>query len=79
MNARILQIADVYDALTTDRAYRTGLTEDEAMQILNQEAMQRWLDASLVRKFSELRGLSGHLRASSRSMLASYYGASETV
>src|SRR5215467_14013095 len=33
LKARILQVADVYDALTNDRAYREALSHNEAMQI----------------------------------------------
>lgn len=73
MKARILQIADVYDALVTDRPYRMALSSDEALLILGDEVAQGWLDAFLVSKFSELRELRERLRASGRSMLASYY------
>jgi putative two-component system response regulator len=76
IKARILQIADVYDALITDRAYRMALSPEEALQILDHEVMRGWLDACLVSKFSELRR-SGELRASGRSMLVSYYGVSQ--
>ena len=76
IKARILQIADVYDALVTDRPYRTALSRDEALQILEHEVTQGWLDASLVNTFSELREAGEGLRANGRSMLASYYGAS---
>lgn len=75
VKARILQIADVYDALTTDRPYRAALSSEEALQILDHEVMRGWLDASMVNKFAELRRRNEHLRASGRSMLASYYGA----
>lgn len=33
--ARIVAVADVYDALTTDRVYRSRLTSFDAMQIIN--------------------------------------------
>jgi HD-GYP domain-containing protein (c-di-GMP phosphodiesterase class II) len=38
LEARILTIADVYDALTTTRSYRAAFTHDEAMRILSSEA-----------------------------------------
>jgi putative two-component system response regulator len=79
VKARILQIADIYDALTTDRPYRIALSSQEALQILEHEGMQGWLDASLVRKFSRVCLSGEHLRASGRSMLASYYGASHSA
>ena len=74
VKARILQIADIYDALITDRPYRIALSSEEALQILHQEAARGWLDTFLVREFSRIIRLSGkHFRVSGRSMLASYY------
>jgi HD-GYP domain-containing protein (c-di-GMP phosphodiesterase class II) len=35
--ARILTIADIYDALTTTRSYRAGFTHERAMDILRAE------------------------------------------
>lgn len=37
LSARILAIADVFDALTTDRPYRPGLTVEAALQIMEFE------------------------------------------
>jgi putative two-component system response regulator len=74
VKARILQVADIYDALTTHRPYRVALSSPQALQILNQEAARGWLDASLVREFYETRGTEAPLRLNRRSMLASYYG-----
>lgn len=54
LKARILQVADVYDALTSDRPYRKALCSEEALGILRQEAMYGWLDASLVWRFSRM-------------------------
>ena len=50
--ARILQIVDVYDALTTDRPYRQAYTDSEAVAILYDEADRGWLDRELVRIFA---------------------------
>lgn len=54
LKARILQVADVYDALTSDRSYREALNSEEALEILRQEARYGWLDAPLVWKFSRM-------------------------
>src|SRR5256885_2070062 len=51
LKARILQIADIYDALTTDRPYRDALSPLEALAVLSQEAGRGWLDQWLVRRF----------------------------
>jgi putative nucleotidyltransferase with HDIG domain len=51
--ARILAVADVYDALTTDRPYRPAFRRADALRIMEQEA-GRSLDPQLFRTF---RGL----------------------
>lgn len=40
--ARILAVADTYEALTADRPYRRGLTPEEAMDYLRREAGRRY-------------------------------------
>jgi putative two-component system response regulator len=73
LKARILQVADVFDALINDRPYREALSCNEALGILHQEAMYGWLDASLVCKFSQICQMGDYLPIRGRSMLASYY------
>ena len=73
LKARILQIADIFDALVNDRPYRDALPPDEALSILIGEARCGWLDAPLVRRFCEICQGAGHFLPRSRSMLASYY------
>ena len=38
ISARALAVADMFEALTADRPYRAGLTQDEAMAILRRDA-----------------------------------------
>jgi len=38
LHARILAVADVYDAITSDRPYRKGLTQPQALEILQQKS-----------------------------------------
>jgi putative nucleotidyltransferase with HDIG domain len=45
--ARILAVADTFDALTTDRPYRSGRTAHEALAVLQSGAGQQW-DARIV-------------------------------
>jgi HD-GYP domain-containing protein (c-di-GMP phosphodiesterase class II) len=45
--ARILVVADMYDALTSDRPYRPGLTHDGAMGILRGDARVRICERSV--------------------------------
>jgi putative two-component system response regulator len=48
LTARILQIADIYDALTTDRPYRKALSSQEALLIMRSEVEKGWWDGGLV-------------------------------
>jgi putative two-component system response regulator len=73
LNARILQVADIYDALTTDRPYREALPHNEALSILFAEADFGWLDSSIVMKFARISKGHDYLPTRGRTMLASYY------
>jgi putative two-component system response regulator len=53
IGARITSIADAWDAMVSDRPYRAGLHEDEAVHRLRQGAGTQW-DAGLVRIFLDL-------------------------
>jgi putative two-component system response regulator len=48
LTARILQTADVYDALTTDRPYRKALPREEALATMREEVRCGWWDGALV-------------------------------
>jgi putative two-component system response regulator len=52
LGARIMQIVDIYDALTTDRPYREAFPAGQALATLYQEAECGWLDVDLVRIFA---------------------------
>jgi len=57
LGARLISVADVYDALTTDRPYQEGRTRAEALEVL-QGLAGSGLDPDLVRAFPEcLAGL----------------------
>jgi putative two-component system response regulator len=46
--ARIMAVADIYDALTTNRPYRKSMGRDRALSILKEEAGQGKLDEKVV-------------------------------
>ncbi|MCS7025499.1 MAG: response regulator [Bryobacteraceae bacterium] len=52
--ARILQVADVYDALTSERPYKKAYSHEEAMATLKAEVARGWRDPALVELFDEL-------------------------
>ncbi len=51
LTARILQITDIYDALTTDRPYRKALSSEKAFAIMQEEAKRGWWDSSVLNVF----------------------------
>src|SRR6202047_3819213 len=51
LTARILQVTDVYDALTTDRPYRKALPKEEALAIMREEMQRGWWDRSILDEF----------------------------
>jgi HD-GYP domain-containing protein (c-di-GMP phosphodiesterase class II) len=53
LGARIVAVADVYDALTVDRPYRKALAPDAALAMLGAEA-GRGLDGDIVAVFDDL-------------------------
>jgi len=55
LHARILGIADAFDALTTTRSYRPALPRAEALRIMERDA-GRHFDPELLRLFAELVG-----------------------
>jgi len=52
--ARVLQVADIFDALTSPRPYKRAVPRAKALDILEREARRGWRDAELVRLFREL-------------------------
>jgi putative two-component system response regulator len=54
MLARILQVADIYDALTTARPYKPAFSHQHAIEIMIEEARRGWRDPELVPLFAEI-------------------------
>jgi putative two-component system response regulator len=59
LTARILQLADLFDALTTDRPYRKADNPDTALRVMAEEAKRGWWDRELFDAFREMI-LTGH-------------------
>lgn len=70
VDARIIHVADAYDAMVTDRPYRNGMTHEEALQALKANAGTQF-DPEIVRRFTGMEfpdaaaqnheaGLAGH-------------------
>jgi putative two-component system response regulator len=54
ISARVLQVVDVYDALTTERPYKKALSPAEALQIMAEEVAKGWWDPRVFSEFKEL-------------------------
>jgi putative two-component system response regulator len=52
--ARIMQIADIYDALISPRPYKGASTPQEALEIIAQETAGGWRDPEVVEVFSRM-------------------------
>jgi putative two-component system response regulator len=54
VTARVLQVVDVYDALTTDRPYKKAFSITDALQTMKQEVAKGWWDAHIFGQFERL-------------------------
>ena len=54
LTARILQVVDIFDALTTARPYKPALSQATALAALREEVARGWRDPGVVEPFIEL-------------------------
>jgi len=54
LTVRILQIVDVYDALSTQRPYKPALSTDAALDVIKNEVKKGWWDPEVLAAFEEL-------------------------
>src|SRR5262249_22076129 len=52
--ARVLQFADVYDALMSERSYKPPMSSERALAVMQQETENGWHDPELMRLFMGL-------------------------
>jgi putative two-component system response regulator len=52
--ARVVQTADIYDALTSARPYKPALKPNEALRILQEETDRGWRDPEIIKLFVRL-------------------------
>ena len=52
--ARVLQIVDVFDALTTERPYKKAMSDDAAIRVMQEEVAKGWWDPDYFREFEAL-------------------------
>jgi putative two-component system response regulator len=56
VTARVLQVVDVYDALTTDRPYKKAFSVTDALQTMKEEVAKGWWDPHIFDQFERLVG-----------------------
>jgi putative two-component system response regulator len=54
ITARILQIVDVYDALTTERPYKRAFAITDALQTMKEQVAKGWWDPHIFEQFESL-------------------------
>lgn len=54
VTARVLQIVDVYDALTTERPYKKAFPISDALQTMKQEVAKGWWDPQIFEQFEHM-------------------------
>lgn len=52
--ARVLQVVDVFDALTTERPYKQAFSHKRAMEIMQEEVDRGWWDPTIFAEFRRL-------------------------
>lgn len=54
MGARVLQVVDVYDALTMPRPYKAAMTSEKALQTMEDEVRRGWWDPTVFGAFTSM-------------------------
>src|SRR2546428_9759669 len=57
LTARVLQIVDVYDALTTERPYKRALSIEEALRVMRSEIRKGWWDPKVFNAFERMMSI----------------------
>lgn len=57
LTVRVLQIVDVYDALSTQRPYKAAQSPSAALQVMKNEVKKGWWDPAVFAAFEELINL----------------------
>ena len=67
ITARVLQIVDVYDALTTERPYKRAFSRAEALEMMEDEVKKGWWDPGIFQEFRQMPTGAGAVAASAKS------------
>lgn len=78
LDARIVHIADAYDAMTSDRPYRAGMSHDEALSRIRRASGTQF-DPTLVSVFAELTRIARQRAAEANTPAESLQKLAESV
>jgi putative two-component system response regulator len=67
ITARVLQIVDVYDALTTQRPYKRAFARAEALEMMEDEVKKDWWDPGIFQEFRQMPTGAGAVAAGANS------------
>ncbi len=70
--ARIVRVADAYDAMTTDRPYRRGIAHEQAIRLLEQNAGVQF-DPAIVRAAAVLARFAGSKLSPAKPAMPGFY------
>jgi putative two-component system response regulator len=59
LTARVLQVVDIYDALTSDRPYKSAMPAAAAIKIMKEEVQNGWWDPDVFVAFEHLLEIDG--------------------
>ena len=71
VTARVLQIVDVYDALTTERPYKKAFSTADALLTMKEEVVKGWWDPDIFEQFE------GQIRSNATDSLSRRAGAGQ--
>ena len=69
LTARVLQVVDVFDALTSERPYKGAMSAEAALKVMESETQRGWWDPGIIASFMDLVR-SGSLPAASAPAVA---------
>src|SRR5229473_1582923 len=67
ITARVLQIVDVYDALTTQRPYKRAFSRAETLEMMEDEVKKGWWDPGIFQEFRQMPTGAGAMAGGAKS------------
>jgi putative two-component system response regulator len=71
--ARVVQVVDIYDALTNPRPYKPAYAPGQAMEIIQSETERGWRDPAVVKVFFRLHNVLSKISAYATNTTADHH------